>query len=70
MIIVTHNANLVVNANADLIFPLESENGLTTIPTRGALQSQEVRDAVCTIMEGGEDALAQRFNRMIKYRLV
>jgi ABC-type cobalamin/Fe3+-siderophores transport system ATPase subunit len=66
VIIVTHNANLVVNANADLILPLESDNGITSIPCRGALQSAEVRDSVCLIMEGGPTALEQRFNRMIK----
>lgn len=64
VIIVTHNANLVVNANADLIYPLESENGLTTAPHFGALQKKEVRDSVCTIMEGGRQALEQRFKRM------
>lgn len=67
VIIVTHNANLVVNTNADLIFPLESDNGITTIPFFGALQNSNVRQAVCSIMEGGEEALSQRFNRMIKH---
>jgi ABC-type lipoprotein export system ATPase subunit len=66
VIIVTHNANLVVNANADLILPLESDNGISSIPCRGALQSAEVRKSVCLIMEGGPTALEQRFNRMIK----
>lgn len=66
VIIVTHNANLVVNANADLIFPLESDNGITSIPCRGALQIADVRNSVCLIMEGGATALEQRFNRMIK----
>ena len=66
VIIVTHNANLVVNANADLIFPLESDNGITSIPNRGALQNADVRNSVCLIMEGGATALEQRFNRMIK----
>ena len=64
VIIVTHNANLVVNSNADLIYPLESENGITTTPYFGALQKKEVRDSVCTIMEGGRRALEQRFKRM------
>lgn len=66
VIIVTHNANLVVNANADLIFPLESDNGITSIPCRGALHRADLRNSVCLIMEGGATALEQRFNRMIK----
>ncbi|MES2708632.1 MAG: hypothetical protein V4726_18705 [Verrucomicrobiota bacterium] len=68
VILVTHNANLVVNGNADMIFPLVTSEGRTQLEHPGTLQAPEVRDAVCRIMEGGEQALEQRFRRMVSTR--
>ncbi|MFM2168746.1 MAG: hypothetical protein RIS79_3117, partial [Verrucomicrobiota bacterium] len=65
VILVTHNPNLVVNANADMIFPLNSSQGPTRLPHCGTLQQPEVRNSVCAVMEGGKRALAQRFRRMV-----
>jgi DNA repair exonuclease SbcCD ATPase subunit len=65
VILITHNPNLVVNANADMIFPLQSSRGPTRLPHAGTLQNPEVRNAVCSVMEGGKRALAQRFRRMV-----
>ena len=65
VIVVTHNPNIVVNGNADLVIPLHVENGQTSIPVRGALQNAEVREWVCDIMEGGREALERRFRCII-----
>jgi DNA repair exonuclease SbcCD ATPase subunit len=65
LIIVTHNPNIVVNGNADLVFPLEERSGQTAISCSGSLQSVEVRKAVCEIMEGGQEALERRFRQII-----
>lgn len=65
VILVTHNPNLVVNANADMIFPLNSSQGPTRLPHSGTLQQPEVRNLVCALMEGGKRALVQRFRRMV-----
>jgi predicted ATPase len=65
VILVTHNPNLVVNGNADMIFPLDASEGPTQLRYSGTLQNPHVRDAVCRVMEGGERALEQRFRRMI-----
>ena len=65
VIVVTHNPNIVVNGNADLVIPLHVQNGQTSIPVRGALQDSEVRKWVCDIMEGGREALERRFRCII-----
>ena len=65
VVLVTHNPNLVVNANADMIFPLNSSQGPTRLPHSGTLQQPNVRDLVCAVMEGGKRALVQRFRRMV-----
>jgi len=70
IIIVTHNANLVVNTDVDQVIFASSEiveDGLPTICYRaGSLESREIRDVVCMTLEGGEDAFRERERR---YRL-
>jgi hypothetical protein len=55
---VTHNANLVVNANADQIIVAQigryAADGLPPISYYGGgLEEEEVRKQVCDILEGG-----------------
>ena len=69
VIIVTHNANLVVNTDADQIIVAEAGShragGLPDITyTAGGLEDAVVRKAVCDILEGGEDAFKERARRM------
>ena len=69
VIMVTHNANLVVNTDADQIIvahagpqPLE---GLPTFTYRsGGLDEAEIRKVVCDILEGGERAFRDRARRL------
>ena len=65
LLIITHNPNIVVNGNADLVIPIEEQSGLAAIPVSGALQEPAVRKAVCDIMEGGRQALERRFKRIV-----
>lgn len=65
LLIVTHNPNILVNGNADLVIPIEEQAGLAAIPVSGALQEPAVRRAVCDIMEGGRQALERRFKRIV-----
>lgn len=65
LLIITHNPNIVVNGNADLVIPIEEQSGLAAIPVSGALQEPAVRKAVCDIMEGGRQALERRFRRIV-----
>ena len=65
LLIVTHNPNILVNGNADLVIPIEEQSGLASIPITGSLQDPEVRKTVCDIMEGGRQALERRFRRIV-----
>ena len=69
VIIVTHNANLVVNTDADQVIVAEAEprtsEGLPSIKyTAGGLESADIRKAVCDILEGGEAAFHERARRL------
>lgn len=69
VIMVTHNANLVVNTDADQIIIAESgphpHGALPPISYRsGGLESTEIRRAVCDILEGGERAFQERARRL------
>lgn len=65
VIVPTHNPNIVVNGNADLVIPLHNQNDQTDIPVRGALQDAKVREWVCDIMQGDREALERRFTCII-----
>lgn len=64
VIVVTHNANIVVNANSENVIVLKRTASGAAIRARGALEKQEVREAVCEILEGGEPAFRRRFERL------
>jgi ABC-type cobalamin/Fe3+-siderophores transport system ATPase subunit len=63
LIIVTHNPNIVVNGDAEMLFALDF-NGQCFVKTEGALQQQAVREEVCRIMEGGREAFSRRWHRL------
>jgi hypothetical protein len=69
VIIVTHNANLVINTDADQIIIATAgshpSGGLPPISyVAGGLEEADIRKAVCDILEGGEDALRERARRL------
>jgi ABC-type lipoprotein export system ATPase subunit len=71
VIIVTHNANLVVNTDADQVIVATSstatDDSLPNISYKsGSLENADIRRTVCDILEGGERAFLERERR---YRL-
>ena len=60
IILVSHNSNIVVNGDADLVYALEFRAGKGRIRAQGGLDIQPVHDAVLDIMEGSEDAFRRR----------
>ncbi|UWR55519.1 TrlF family AAA-like ATPase [Phaeobacter inhibens] len=69
VIMVTHNANLVINTDADQIIVAEAgehqPSGLPLIKyISGGLENLTIRTAVCNILEGGEDAFLERQRRL------
>ena len=59
VIIVSHNANLVVNADSEQIIVADNDGGVLKYVS-GALEDPDIRKAVCNILEGGREAFALR----------
>lgn len=69
IIIVTHNANLVVNTDADQVIVASAgahvPGGLPDLSyLSGGLENSAVRDEVCEILEGGKPAFEERARRL------
>ncbi|MCD9096515.1 AAA family ATPase [Luteimonas sp. A1P009] len=69
VIMVTHNANLVINTDADQIIVASAgphpSGGLPPITyVAGGLESADIRKSVCDILEGGEAAFRERARRL------
>jgi len=68
VLMVTHNANLVVNTDSDQIVIAHGERGSSVgLPSMsyeaGGLEHTHIREAVCRLLEGGEEAFARRGRR-------
>jgi len=64
VIVVTHNANVVVNGDAELVVSLAARGGETQQDCTGSLQERSVRETICAVMEGGREAFEQRYRRI------
>ena len=64
IIAVTHNPNIVVNGDAEMVNVLDFEGGQCRVVHSGSLQGTEMRDHVCRVMEGGREALERRYRRL------
>ncbi|HYF69065.1 MAG TPA: PHP domain-containing protein [Ohtaekwangia sp.] len=60
VIIVTHNPNIAVLGDAELVIPLKSTNVRSIITDRGSIDRKETRDLCCDILEGGRPAFIRR----------
>lgn len=64
VIVVTHNANIVVNGDAEMVLALDVRHGMTVEGCAGGLQKAGVRSKICEVMEGGRQAFEQRYRRI------
>ena len=64
VIVVTHNANIVVNGDAEMVLPLRVAGGETRVQHATSIQEKETRHAICQILEGGQRAFEQRYKRI------
>lgn len=69
IIMVTHNANLVVNTDVDQVIvarcgSLEEGKLPELTYTAGGLEDPSIRGAVCEVLEGGAEAFRQRARRL------
>lgn len=62
VIIATHNANLVVNADAEQVIVAHNNEEIITF-TSGSLENKDIKENVCRILEGGKDAFMSRENK-------
>lgn len=59
VIIVTHNANLVVNADAEQVIVATNDHGKLSYIS-GSLENSTINSEICKILEGGEIAFSSR----------
>lgn len=69
VIMVTHNANLVINTDADQVIiaevgPYKSQGLPPMTYSSGGLENTAIRANVCSILEGGERAFRERARRL------
>ena len=60
IIVATHNANIVVNGDADQVIQLEATADRGHIACSGAIEEPAVRDAIVQTVDGGDDAFRLR----------
>lgn len=60
VIVVTHNPNIAVLGDAELIIPLKSTSLKAMVRERGSIDRPETRDLCCEILEGGHTAFIRR----------
>lgn len=60
VIIVTHNPNIAVLGDAELIIPLKSTNIKSHVLNAGSIDRNATRQICCEILEGGQSAFKQR----------
>lgn len=60
VIIVTHNPNIAVLGDAELIIPLKSTNNKSMVIAPGSIDNPETVKLCCQLLEGGESAFKQR----------
>ncbi|MHB1647053.1 MAG: TrlF family AAA-like ATPase [bacterium] len=59
IILATHNANIVVNADAEQIIIASNDDEALSYKN-GSLENKEIRKEICRILEGGKDAFEKR----------
>ena len=60
IIVATHNANIVVNGDADQVIRLEATANRGRVAQSGAIEDPAVRDAIVRTVDGGEEAFRLR----------
>jgi energy-coupling factor transporter ATP-binding protein EcfA2 len=63
LIVVTHNANIPVNGDAEYIISMNSETKKLSVLHSGTVEQQNVKKEICDVMEGSESAFEMRSRR-------
>jgi ABC-type cobalamin/Fe3+-siderophores transport system ATPase subunit len=60
IIVATHNANIPVNGDAELVLSLADEGGRCQVRTQASIDDAAVREEIRNILEGGAEAFRRR----------
>ncbi len=60
LIAATHNANIPVNGDAELVLSLADEDGQCQVRTRDSIDDTAVREEIRNVLEGGAEAFRRR----------
>ena len=63
IIVATHDANIVVNGDADLVIQLDATATRGRIAEMGAIEEPSVRDAIVATVDGGDEAFRLRHRK-------
>lgn len=63
LIVVTHNANIPVNGDAEYIISMDTESKKLKIVAEGTVEQIQIKDEIRNVMEGGEQAFEMRAKR-------
>lgn len=63
IIVVTHNANIPVNGDAEHIVSMASESNTIKVFNTGSVEQPAIKREICNVMEGSEVAFQMRANR-------
>lgn len=64
VIVVTHNANVVVNADAEHVTILR-HGSMPAVEAHGSIQAANIKQSICLILEGGGPAFEARYKRLM-----
>jgi len=63
LIVVTHNANIPVNGDAEYIVSMDTESKALKVLHTGTVEQNSIKKEICDVMEGGENAFEMRSKR-------
>ena len=62
--VVTHNADMVVNGDSELVVASTPHHGEAKKDSNGRLQENDERETICTVIDGNSTALEDRFRHI------
>lgn len=64
IIVITHNANIAVNGDSEMVIPMVVRSGQSHVENQSSIQNNRTRAKICDILEGGQQAFEQRYKRI------
>jgi len=66
LIVVTHNANVPVNGDAEYIVSMDTDSKTLKVLHTGTVEQLSIKKEICDVMEGGEQAFEMRSKRYMQ----